>query len=234
MHAAGKGMIYGNMKRVMPSSLRDQLYESLMSGILTNQFSPGEELKIDHLAEEFGVSSTPVREALVRLESMGLVILTPNRGAQVSPISISDVKDIWEVRKLLEPLAARHAARVCNEQEVMAVCAKLKHVLLHSEELNLYIESDMEIHELLYKNLDNQLFFSILDRLNKQYLRLRYSSWMNIGSSKPEGVKKTTGEHLEIVQALLERDEERVYAAVLKHLVASEARTLGALSEKHD
>ncbi len=99
-------------RRLLLTSLRERLYESLKEDILTNRFKPGEELQINKLAEEFGVSSTPpVREALVRLEGAGLVVLISNRGAQVAPISLEDVKNAWEVRRLLEPHAAEVAAR---------------------------------------------------------------------------------------------------------------------------
>jgi DNA-binding GntR family transcriptional regulator len=95
------------MKKIVTLSMREQIYEALKGLILDNSYGPRTVLAIDRLADEFGVSATPVREALVRLESDGLVELIPNRGAQVTDIREEDVRYIWEMRLLLEPYAAR-------------------------------------------------------------------------------------------------------------------------------
>ena len=75
------------MKKIVTLSMRDQIYEALRDSILQNSYPPAAVLPIDRLAEDFGVSATPVREALVKLESEGLVNLIPNKGAEIGRAS---------------------------------------------------------------------------------------------------------------------------------------------------
>ena len=95
------------MGKTIPLSIRDQVYESVKEDILASRYTPGEELQIDTLATEYGVSTTPIREALLRLTNVGLVVLNPNKGARVAPIDIAHTQYIFELRLLLETYAAR-------------------------------------------------------------------------------------------------------------------------------
>jgi DNA-binding GntR family transcriptional regulator len=220
-------------RRLLLTSLRERLYESLKEDILTNRFKPGEELQINKLAEEFGVSSTPVREALVRLEGAGLVVLISNRGAQVAPISLEDVKNAWEVRRLLEPHAAEVAARRCQIVEIDTLYKKMLGIIQGPVDFAAYINSDLEIHELMFKHLSNTLLREILDRVDQQSMRIRYlaESKGNSVGFKPEVVEQVTKEHLAILDALKERDADQAAAATLEHLINGEARTLKTLEQ---
>ncbi|HHV57353.1 MAG TPA: GntR family transcriptional regulator [Firmicutes bacterium] len=212
--------------RIFFHSLREQLFQALKEAILTNKYRPGEELPIDKLAAEFGVSTTPVREALVRLEGIGLVRLIPNRGAQVTSITPADVRHIWEVRRLLEPYAARTAAERCSVEELDALEDKLQRVLARPEEFDLYTESDLELHELLVKHLTNGVLMEILDRVKLSSLRMRYFSEENIPTLRREVIQQATREHLAIVAALRAHDAARTENMVYQHLVNGEKRTL--------
>lgn len=220
-------------RRLLLTSLRERLYETLKEDILTNKYKPGGELQIDKLAEEFGVSTTPVREALVRLEGAGLVILMPNRGAQVAPIGLEDVKNIWEVRRLLEPHAARLAAERCEITKVDDLYAKMLGIIRGPVDFTTYINSDLEIHELMFKHLNNVLLRDILDRVDQHSMRIRYlaESKSNAGGFRSEVVEQVTREHLAILNALKERNPEKSAAATLRHLTNGEARTLRTLEK---
>lgn len=218
-------------RRLLLTSLRERLYESLKEDILTNKFKPGEELQINKLAQDFGVSSTPVREALVRLEGAGLVVLISNRGAQVAPISLEDVKNVWEVRRLLEPNAAKVAAERCELAEIDALYEKMLSIIEGSVDFATYINSDLEIHELMFKYLSNTLLREILDRVDQHSMRIRYLAESNTDGFKPEVVKQVTREHLAILNALRERNAEKAVAATLEHLINGEARTLETLDQ---
>lgn len=218
-------------RRLLLTSLRERLYESLKEDILTNKFKPGEELQIEKLAEEFGVSSTPVREALVRLEGAGLVVLMPNRGAQVAPISLEDVKNVWEVRRLLEPHAAKVAAKQCEMAEINALYEKMLKIVNGPVDFATYINSDLEIHELMFKHLSNTLLREILDRVDQHLMRIRYLAESNANGFKREVVEQVTKEHLSILDALKKRDTQKAAAATLEHLINGEARTLKTLQQ---
>ena len=90
--------------------LRDVVFNTLKDGILTGRLKPGERLLENQLAEELGVSRTPIREALRMLQIENLVDLIPRRGAQVKDMSEKDIKNVLEIRKVLEELAAGLAA----------------------------------------------------------------------------------------------------------------------------
>ncbi|MGI6128770.1 MAG: GntR family transcriptional regulator [bacterium] len=218
-------------RRLILTSLRERLYETLKEDILTNRYKPGEELQIDKIAEEFGVSTTPVREALVRLEGAGLVVLMPNRGAQVAPISLESIKDIWEVRRLLEPHAARLAAERCDPSEISALYTKMESIVQGHVDFVTYINSDLEIHELMFKYLGNKVLRDILERIDQQSLRIRYLAENNADGFKQEVVQQVTREHLGILDALKERDADKAAAVTLEHLQNGEARTLKALEQ---
>lgn len=94
--------------RLEPRS--ETLIEALRESILTGRYAPGTRLVQDDLAEAFGVSRIPLREALRRLEGEGLVVISPNRGAVVRPLAPKDVVDLYDLRLALEPLAIRRAA----------------------------------------------------------------------------------------------------------------------------
>ena len=221
-------------RRLLLTSLRERLYETLKEDILTNKYKPDEELQIDKLAEEFGVSTTPVREALVRLEGIGLVVLMPNRGAQVAPISLEDVKNVWEVRRLLEPHAARTAAEHCELEEINALYGKLERIIEGPVDFATYINSDLEIHELMFKYLSNTVLREILNRVDQHSMRIRYLAESNADGFKQQVVEQVTREHLLILDALKKRDAEKAAAATLQHLINGEARTLKTLQQVTD
>lgn len=218
-------------RRLLLTSLRERLYETLKEDILFNRYNPGAELQIDKLAKEFGVSSTPIREALVRLEGDGLVVSIPNRGVQVAPISLEDVKNMYEVRRLLEPQAARIAARHCEEQEATALYKKLLKFIEEPTDLDVYISADLELQELMYKHLTNTLLRDILDQVGQHSIRIRYLVESNAEGLKKETVELVTREHLAILDALRKREEERAADATLQHLIKAEARTLHTLEQ---
>lgn len=218
-------------RRLLLTSLRERLYETLREDILSNKYEPGEELQIDKLAQEFGVSTTPIREALVRLEGDGLVVSIPNRGVQVAPISLDDVRNLYEVRRLLEPYAAKIAARYCEEGEVEALYEKLVHLIEGPTDLAAYINADLELHELMSQHLRNTLLKDILDQVDQHSIRVRYLAESSAGGLRPEVVELVTREHLKILDAIRKRDEEKAAAATLQHLTNAEARTLKSLKE---
>lgn len=97
-------------------SLSAKVYNHIRDGILAGTFAKGDELKEKNIGDELGVSRTPVREALRQLELEGLVSIIPNKGAFVEGVSTDDIRDIYEIRALLEGLCARWAAtRISDE-----------------------------------------------------------------------------------------------------------------------
>jgi DNA-binding GntR family transcriptional regulator len=214
------------MKKPLIQSTRDQVFQGLKEMILDNTYDPGEVLQIDRLSEEFGVSSTPIREALIRLEGYGLVTLIPNKGARVTEITVDDVRNTWEMRIVLEPYAARITAGLEGlDEEFERLRSSFLRISNGESDLDLYIESDIRLHTLLYEHLSNPFLKETVQRVRQLSMRMRYF---------PEGVEQikatvmatVANEHLEIVDALLAHDPERSARAVQKHIEHGRDRAL--------
>ena len=216
-------------KRLFFTSLRDRLYESLKKDIILNKYKPGSDLQIHKLAQEYGVSSTPIREALMRLEGDGLVVSIPNRGVQVAPIYLTDVKNIYEIRRLLEPYVAKMAARHCKQGEAAGLYQRLEKIIQEPTDLTAYINADLELSQFMAHQSDNTLLQEILEQIDQHSIRIRYLAESRAQGLKQEIVEQVTKEHLKIVDAIRSRNEEQAVAATRRHLLNAEARALQTL-----
>ncbi|MBN2551922.1 MAG: GntR family transcriptional regulator [Spirochaetales bacterium] len=215
-------------KRVLVS-IRDQIYEAIQEAIVNNSYKPGEELQIDRLAEEFGVSTTPIREALIRLESSGLVDLIPNKGARVTALREQDIRDTWEVRKLLEPYAAGLTAALDIKGEIAELDAAFHRLESGLWEEELYIQSDIRLHELLFTHLTNELLKATLQKILQRSMRMRYFA-EDVSKTHDQVVHEVISEHRAILRSLAARDRERTVLNVRRHIENGERRTLRAIA----
>jgi DNA-binding GntR family transcriptional regulator len=215
-------------KKTVLKSIRDQIYEAIQESIVNNSYKPGEELQIDRLAEEFGVSTTPIREALIRLESSGLVNLIPNKGARVTAFREEDIRDTWEIRKLLEPYAAGLTAALDVNLEIQELNAAFETLEKGTQDGNLYIKSDIRLHELLYTHLSNELLKETLHNILQRSMRMRYFA-EDVSKMHDQVVQEVISEHKQILQALTARDRDRTIEAVRRHIENGERRALLAI-----
>jgi DNA-binding GntR family transcriptional regulator len=220
-------------KKTVLKSIRDQIYEAIQQSIVNNSYKPGEELQIDRLAEEFGVSTTPIREALIRLESSGLVQLIPNKGARVTAFREEDIRDTWEVRKLLEPYAAGLTAEQDLSQEIQELNSAFDMLERGSQDGNLYIQSDIQLHELLYSHLSNELLKETLHNILQRSMRMRYFA-EDVSKMHDRVVQEVIIEHKRILQALTARDREKTVEAVRRHIENGERRALLAIKLRNE
>mgnify|MGYP000849109429 FL=1 len=205
-------------------SFADQVYSILKDKIVNNEYKPGELLPIDRLAKELGVSSTPVREALLRLESIGLVNIERNKGAAVTQISRELAEYTWEFRRLLEAYTSRDAAVHCTNAEIKRMEQTLLEVLEHPDNFELYKESDVALHSILSKYTKNYLIIDALDSLSINARRIRYYAE---DIPFPEKIViLVTQEHLSIIEALKTHDPDLVEQKVREHLENARKRTL--------
>ena len=212
-------------------SLKDRVYENLKLLIITGKLEPNRHLLESELAEMMKISRAPIREALNILEKEGFVTILPRKGAKVSSISKTEVENIWEIRSVLEPYAARNASQKCKEKELYKMENKLKKILQEPYNLVNYLKTDLDIHELLYKNLGNKMFRNIIEMVRQNSLRIRNFA---VGKSKfaKDMTSSDTAEHIEIIKALKARDPERAAAAVYIHIINSKQRIIQALEIK--
>ncbi len=205
--------------------LREMVYEELKMQILKGSIIPGTRMMEVELAEEMGVSRTPIREAIRKLEKEGLVTIEPRRGAYASMISTEDMVEILEVRQDLEGLAAFFAAnRMTDEQmeELREVSSNYNDAVKRGKMEDM-IKYDTRFHHIIVESCRNKILVQMIEQLQELVLRFRYIYYDNFrrAENMPE-------EHEAIVAAILEGDADKARAAAdihidrLKELVVKE------------
>jgi len=183
------------------------------------------------LAEEMGVSRTPVREAIRKLELEGFVVMVPRKGAYVAGISIKDIADVFEIRAALESLAAGLAAERITEDELEALERSLVRVAEATEanDLESLINMDTDFHEILYKASRNERLVQIVSNLREQIQRFRTTSL-----SYPGRMKIALEEHKQIVEAISQRDVEAARNLAREHIENAENSMLDVIRQKEE
>ena len=186
-----------DMNEYLP--LRDVVFNTLRKAILKGELKPGERLMEIALAERLGVSRTPVREAMRKLELEGLVVMIPRRGAIVASITEKDLKDVLEVRRTLEIMAAEIACdRITPELlEELAQAGEEFRKLKDSDDYTSLAAADVKFHDIIYAATDNQRLISILNNLREQMYRYRLEYLKDTGSHG-----KLDGEHQVIYESI--------------------------------
>ncbi|RKO67910.1 GntR family transcriptional regulator [Desulfofundulus salinus] len=207
--------------------LRELVFESLREAIIQGRLKPGERLMEIQLAEEMGVSRTPVREAIRKLELEGFVVMVPRKGAYVAGISVKDIVDVFEVRAALEALAAGLAAERITEEELEELeRALVKTYEVSGHDLEALVETDTRFHELIYKASRNERLVQIITNLADQIQRFRATSL-----SQPGRTRHALEEHKQIVEAISERNVELAQILAREHIENAEQSLLNALGE---
>ncbi len=229
--------------KIPRETLQEKVYESIKDSIVKNELMPGDVLSIDALAEDLGVSPTPVREALAKLSAQGLVKNARNKKARVAPVTREDVLEIYEVRKLLEPYATGMAAEEIEaDPKLRAELEKLRDVALEiqqaveegsldSKHYEKNLEVDLGLEETIEMALDDTLLNKILNQVSNHSLRIRSFTEASSNKDAPEIVLTNNEEHLKIIESMLEPDLEKAREAVRTHLENAENRTLEVLEQ---
>jgi len=231
--------------------LREIVYESLREAILQGRLKPGERLMEIQLAEELGVSRTPVREAIRKLELEGLLVMAYRKGVYVTDVKAKDIIDILEIRAVLEGLAAGLAAERITAEELEEVELILhQHKFINSShqfleerqenrplvfslptdyERNLIymVEIDTKFHDLIYKASRNKRLEQIIMLLKTQIQHFRTTSL-----AQPGRTRVATEEHKKILEAIGERNIPLAQELAQKHIENAEEALLNNLRQE--
>ena len=202
-----------NMNDFLP--LRDVVFNTLRKAILRGNLEPGERLREIHLADKLGVSRTPIREAIRKLELEGLVVMIPRKGAVVAEITEKSLRDVLEVRRALEALAVRLACEKILDAEVeeLKVAAERFEEALETGDVTAFAEADVRFHDIIYRATDNQRLIQLLYNLREQMYRYR------VEYLKREDAHETLlEEHQAIIETIEKRDVAKAVAAVRTHI----------------
>jgi len=206
--------------------LRETVCEALREAIRNGVLEPGERLMEVQLADELGISRTPVREAIRKLEQEGYVIMMPRRGTYVSSVSVSDVKEIFEIRSALESLSTELAALRIEPDELEQLRTLLTEIEGHIErkDMDKIVETDIKFHGLLYQVSRNERLVAIISNLKEQLARYR-----TLSMSYPGRLKETLEEHRAMVEAIAAGDAEAAREAAERHMEQAEETLLKAM-----
>ena len=202
-----------NMNDFLP--LRDVVFNTLRQAILRGELQPGERLLEIHLANKLGVSRTPIREAIRKLELEGLVLMIPRRGAVVAEITEKSLRDVLEVRRALEELAVKLACKKIKPEEIeeLKEAAKEFEEALQKKDVTVYAEADVKFHDIIYRTTDNQRLIQLLNNFREQMYRYR------VEYLKQEKSHETLlKEHQYIIEMIEKADEKRAMEAICAHI----------------
>ncbi len=203
-------------KEVEAITIKDQVYEILKAEIMNGTIAPGEKLNEQHLADRLRVSRSPVREAIKQLAGNGLVDNIPNKGAFVKILSEKELSDIYSVRLMFEMYAAEHAFENIQATHMQQL-RRFREGLLQAygdKNMQKYLEYDFKLHNLLVKLGANDIVTALYDNIYAQLNNFRTLS-LTSGARFVESIN----EHVGIIDALLEGNQERLKQLIRDHLM---------------
>ncbi len=204
------------MESVERQNLTDQVYHSLKEAIIQGSLAPGTRLVEEQLASSLKVSKTPLREALGALERDGLIDAIPYQGRYVAFLSLRQIKELYDVRELLEGLVARLATEhITPELErELTECLEGSRKAAEAGNNEQFLLHDREFHDRLLDAADNQSLKHMLQLLRNRILLGQVSSVYRLDRRQ-----ESWNEHLAVLQALRDRDPAAAEAAMRKHII---------------
>ncbi len=195
--------------------LRDVVFKKLRQEILLGKLLPGERLMEIHLAQRLGVSRTPIREAIRKLELEGLVTMIPRRGAEVAQISGKDLKDVLEVRTSLERLAVRLACERITDEQLSELHEACEHfaAVTRTKDMTAITQADVELHDVIFRSTGNRKLEQMISNLSEQMYRYRFE-YIKDASYHTLLIE----EHERIYQSIASRDCERAEQEISDHI----------------
>ena len=222
-------------KRLQPVNLesykplRELVFDALREAIINGTLKPRDRLMEIQLAEELGVSRTPIREALRKLELEGFIVMVPRKGAYVADISFKDIADVFEIRAALEALAAGLAAERITDEELedMERLVAEKAEAISGYDMDRLIRVDTLFHDAIYKASRNQRLTNIINNLREQIQRYRTTSL-----AYPGRMKRSLEEHRGIVEAIQSRDPQIAQQVAREHIENAETSIIEAIKKE--
>lgn len=207
-------------------SLTEQAYAILRERLILGELAPGADVSEPELAEQLEMSKTPVREALARLCVEGFMEAIPRRGYRVTPVTVSDMNDLFAVRGMLEGTAASLAAKNLTEQEldVLDQLANASYVMGEGVSTKTFVTSNEEFHSAIARGSRNPRLHGLVMSHLEECARLFYMG-TRVRDINPE----TANDHHRIVAVLRERDSEKARQAMVEHNENTRQGLLNAL-----
>ncbi|MEA3421564.1 MAG: GntR family transcriptional regulator [Acidobacteriota bacterium] len=215
-------------------NLSEDVYEAIKRRLGDKDLRPGAKIKEERLAEELGVSRTPVREAIHKLEREGLVEIIPRYGTFVANLSPKDVEEIYDLRGALERLAVRLSllkpGKEKFHEKLLEISESHHKCKSYIEKGNFepFIKADIAFHNFLIRSSQNSRLIQVMDNLNAQVQLGRMES-ISVPGRAERGLK----EHEEIINAMLGEDVNKAEKLIRKHCINIKKNVLHFLKTRH-
>ena len=199
------------------TSLSRQVENTLRDEILAGKLTPGQRIGIDELAARWGVSSTPVRDAVKRLEQAGFIEISPRRGVNVAQLDHRTFKQVFDLRIALECLAVESATAKIPTEEIEDAVDAYQDAEAHfraTGDRSRLAQHDDRVHDLIVRYSDNPKLIQIVNDLHDLIAWARKT----VVTRQPSTYERAVHEHLAILTALRDRDTEAAQAALRSHL----------------
>lgn len=216
--------------RIAPvaAPVRRQVVETLRAAITSGRFAPGQRLVEKDLCELLGVSRPSVREALRELESEGLINTIPNRGPLVSTLSAREAASLYEVRAVLEGLAAKLFAEKASDAQVAELGASVKRLeaAFATADVEQILVAKKAFYDVLLEGSQNVVIPSLLRTMNARVTQLR-----RVSLSSPKRLPKSLREIRAVLKAIRARDPEAAFRASLRHIAEASKVAMAKLKD---
>ena len=216
-----------NVNEYLP--LRDVVFNTLRQAIITGEFAPGERLMEISLANRLGVSRTPVREAIRKLELEGLVIMIPRKGAQVAKITEKNLRDVIEIRTVLEEFAAVLACELIDQTGIRDLRQAHEDFIRSVENGDILdiVDKDETFHDTIFRATNNDRLISIINNLREQFYRYRMEYVKDIRQRS-----SLVEEHRELLDAITNRDSVKAKELMRTHLLNQQQEVINNIQEE--
>lgn len=206
-----------------PRQLNDYVYEAIKEMILNNELSVGTQIKVEQFSTMLGVSRTPVRESLIRLQTEGLLDYKPHAGFRVASISEKNLKDMFEVRRMLECYAAERCVTVITDEAVASLGRLIEQsrACMERSDLRGFNDCEVNFHNTIIQSLNNSQIEQIWNLNNDMITRQRQLSLESM-----ENQALSLKEHESISRAIALRDSQAARMAMYIHLSNVELRLI--------
>jgi DNA-binding GntR family transcriptional regulator len=205
----------GHMEKIQQKVLYQEAADRIRELIELGTLASGEKISEKGLCEKFGISRTPLREALKVLKSEGLIEMLPNRGARVTRLTAKDVEHTYNIMGALEGLSGETACQYISDAEITHIRAL--HIKMvehfHRGELKEYFRANQAIHECIMLASKNDVLLEMYNNLSQRIVRIRYSAQMT-----DDYWHKAVKDHEQMIEALQDRDGERLGNILRCHL----------------
>ena len=210
--------------------LADQVYDQILEAIRDGTISTDDRIVQEKLADEFGISRTPVREALFRMEQEGILEVAGRGGFKIRTIGQAEIKELYETRCAIEAFAARLLA----QRNDKATCDHLRSVIAEAEDLEnktakAYFNANRTVHRAIVEASDNRFLLEFFDNLWN-----RGSSFTLFATLEETSLEKSLGDHMALAEAIEIGDPAHAGEAIIKHISDGFELQIEALEKEYE